>query len=174
MVPFESSYISYGGYDGNLARGKQTGLRGPEFNGNYFHIGEIGIGNIAIGGWHQTGKLKASGIYAFGSYELFCGVIGFFQAGANDSKWLPMNRYLGVGLSFMILEKDSFGFGVAASRLNSRQFSRRVEVIFQGYYQKYLYEGFYFESALSYIPQPGAAKNLAPTWAATSRFIAQF
>jgi hypothetical protein len=34
--------FSYGVYDGNLARGKQTGTEGPEFNWYYFNIGEVG------------------------------------------------------------------------------------------------------------------------------------
>lgn len=164
VVPSESFYLSYGGYDGNLARGKQTGLRGPQFNGYYFHIAEVGIGNISFGGWYQSGK-REWGLYAFGAQELSCGIIGFFQAGANDSKSLPMTRYFGAGLTFIdwTRPKDSFGFGVAASKLR-----RRNEVILQSYYQMYLFEGGYWESALSYI------KNRSYAMAATSRLIVLF
>ena len=67
-TPIKSWYASYGIYEGNLARGKQTGLTGPSFNGNYFQVGETGsawlLGNnkkpvtLGIGLWHQTGLIK--------------------------------------------------------------------------------------------------------------------
>ena len=41
--PTKSSYISYGLYDGNLARGVQTGIRvGPTINSYTFQIAEAG------------------------------------------------------------------------------------------------------------------------------------
>ena len=39
-LPIKSFYTSLAIYDGNMARGKQTGLRGPQFNGYYFEIAE--------------------------------------------------------------------------------------------------------------------------------------
>src|SRR4051794_17777318 len=42
FAPTNALYMSYGFYDGNLARGRQLGLEGPHFNGYYFHIGEVG------------------------------------------------------------------------------------------------------------------------------------
>jgi porin len=43
VAPTINTYVSYGIYDGNLARGEQTGLNlTPEFNGYYFMIGEVG------------------------------------------------------------------------------------------------------------------------------------
>lgn len=38
FAPIKSFYCSLGMYDGNMARGKQTGLRGPQFNGYYFQM----------------------------------------------------------------------------------------------------------------------------------------
>ena len=67
----QSSYLSYGIYDGNGARGVQTGLTGPHFNGYYFQIAEAGCawqageqkkpGLIAVGAWSQSGELSAYG-----------------------------------------------------------------------------------------------------------------
>ena len=68
FAPTDNFYLSYGLYDGNLATGSQTGTKGPEFNGYYFHIGEVGAaweiggghlpGSLGIGVWNQTGNLR--------------------------------------------------------------------------------------------------------------------
>ena len=42
IAPTDNFYISLGDFDGNLARGVQTGLKGPHFNGYYFYIAETG------------------------------------------------------------------------------------------------------------------------------------
>jgi len=207
-IPVESYYISYGAYDGNLARGKQTGLRGPQFNGYYFNIAESGYswhigepklpGKIAIGVWYQSGKLTAGsqapnvqqkgarGIYLFGSQRLWrrhpgvdnSGLVGFVQAGLNDNKTMNINKYFGAGLTFLGLVpgriNDSFGFGMALSKLNHRLFPRKNELLLQGYYQAFLYKDIYFESALSYIPTPGAQRHLKSAWASTARIISVF
>ncbi len=127
-------YVSAAVYDGNLARGEQTGLRvTPRFNGYYFTIGEVGYawrlgrhgmpGTLAVGGWGQTGELSAGGatedgaqgFYAFGSQRLWLrnpgidnsGISGFFQFGINDSDTRPFNTYVGAGLT---------GFGLVPGR----------------------------------------------------------
>jgi porin len=208
FVPVESYYISYGAYDGNLARGKQTGLRGPQFNGYYFNIAESGYswhigepklpGKIAIGVWYQSGKLTAGskapnvqqngarGVYLFGSQRLWrrhpgvdnSGLIGFVQGGLNDDKTMQINKYFGTGLTFLGLVphrlNDSFGFGLALSKLNHHLLARKKELLLQGYYQALLYKNIYFESALSYIPKPGAQKHLKSAWASTARIISVF
>jgi len=125
--PMKSFYISIGGYDGNKARGKQTGLKGPQFNGYYFLISESGYswsdaplpGRVAIGAWKQTGKFTldtesevisqqgVQGIYLYGSQRLWrkdkdltnSGVVTFFQLGINNSKTLPINQFFGCGAS---------------------------------------------------------------------------
>lgn len=202
LLPTDNCYGAYGIYDGNLARNKQTGIRGPQFNGYRFQIAEIGCtwmlkkelpGNIAFGVWHQSGKLSVpkgpsergtGGAYAFGTQRLWLrhpgvdnsGTVGFFQLGVNHSITLPMNKFIGAGLTFFGLTRinDSFGFGASLAWLNRRQFSRRTELILQGYYQLYLFEGLYFESVASYIPRPGAAKDLSGACAATVRLTALF
>ena len=127
-IPVKSFQVSYGVYDGNLARGKTTGLRGPQFNGYYFHIAEIDYswnvgsgklpGNLGFGGWFQTGKLStpshktvergAQGVY-FSALSCYgddilawttSGIVGFVQGGLNNSKTLPMNRFFGTGMTF--------------------------------------------------------------------------
>jgi porin len=92
--PSRRLYISVGMYDGNLARGVQTGAEaGPTFNGYRFQIGEVGTawllgaynlpGSFAVGIWDQSGALSLStpqatitqngthGGYGFGSQR--CG-----------------------------------------------------------------------------------------------------
>lgn len=200
-APNTNTYFTYGLYDGNLARGKQTGLRGPQFNSYRFQIAELGIawdddypGNLGMGVWNQSGKLSTNfahehgteGVYLFGTQRLWwqhpkkdsSGVIGLVQAGINDSKTLPVNQYAGAGLTFFGLvqarKEDSFGFGLAFSKLNRKQFLRKKELILQAYYQAYLFENGYFVSALSYIPHPRASKKLDPAYAATARIILLF
>ena len=66
-TPVNSTYFSYGIYDGSLARGNQTGIAvGPTFNSYYFNIGEVGTswggeypGKIAFGAWGQSGQLQS-------------------------------------------------------------------------------------------------------------------
>jgi porin len=137
LAPSKSWYLSLGSYDGNGARGVQTGLETfPTFNGYRFLIGEIGAswligsqglpGSLAVGAWDQTGELTlqesptgfitqdgAQGAYMFASQRLLKGqggdgVSGFIQLGANDSRTtLFANRYFGLGLT---------GFGLIPGR----------------------------------------------------------
>ncbi len=134
VSPLKRWYINYGAFDGNLARGVQTGLKGPTFNGYYFQIAETGFvwrlgpnrlpGQAGAGIWRQTGLLHgpaeisqdgASGRYAFGSQRLWfrdpgrdnSGVSAFFQVGTNNAKTLPINKFLGGGFT---------GFGLVHSR----------------------------------------------------------
>ncbi len=202
VAPIKQSYINIGFYDGNLARGVQTGLKGPHFNGYYFSIMEVGYGwaaskpgIVAIGGWYQSGVLKSGtqkedgtgGIYAFGSRALWIkkssttnqgNVSGFFQLGWNNSRTLPMDRFVGMGLTaFALVQKrpnDSFGVGVSWSRLNRHTFSRYSELMLQGYYQLQVYGSIYFQPVFSYIPNPGAHPNKSNVCAFTSRLTILF
>lgn len=202
-APNQDAYFNYGIYDGNLARGKQTGLRGPQFNSYHFQIIELGYawgqktypGDIGMGAWNQSGKLANSngitehgcgGLYLFGSQRLWwqhrgidnSGINGFIQAGINDSKTLSITSYAGAGITFLGVVPnridDSFGIGIALAKLNRRQFDRPHELILQGYYQVSLIADAYFVSAISYIPTPGTASNLQPAIAATARIIMLF
>ena len=127
FAPIKKWYASYGVYDGNLARGVQTGIKvGPTFNSSYLNIGETGLvwllgkqslpGNIGVGVWHQTGPIKsppaihdigATGTYLFGAQRLWfrhpgidnSGISAFFQYGINNSSALPFKKYTGAGFT---------------------------------------------------------------------------
>ncbi len=202
IAPVQQAYINIAIYDGNLARGVQTGLTGPHFNGYYFNIMEVGYswarekpGIAAIGGWYQTGLLKAGtqeqdgtgGIYAFGSQAIWIkksetvnkgNISAFWQFGWNHSKTLDMNLFFGGGFTvFSIIPKrpnDSFGVGLAWSRLNPHKFSRFSELMLQAYYQGQIYKSTYFQPAISYIPNPGANPNKSNVFAFTGRLYALF
>jgi porin len=157
LAPTKSVYLSYGVYDGNLALGRQTGLEGPHFNGYYFHIGEAGFayragglrkpGNLGVGFWGQTGKLRAfdnsmvhgaNGLYLFGSQRLWfrrpgvdnSGVSGFYQFGANNSNTMLARQFFGAGLTGFGLvpgrPDDSLGCGLAWTWLNRDPNAGRV------------------------------------------------
>jgi porin len=203
FAPTRNLYLSYGIYDGNVARGVQTGLTGPHFNGYYFHAWETGAawevvglpGSFGLGGWRQTGKLSAphnitengaSGFYLFGSQRFWrarptidnSGVSGFVQFGVNNSETLPIDEYFGIGLTEFGLvpnrTRDSAGVGLAWSSLNGNIFQRSSELMFQAYYQAHITHGAYFEPAISYIPTPGANPRLNAAWALTLRAICLF
>jgi porin len=135
-VPTRDFYFSYGFYDGNLGNNEQVGLRGPQFDGHYFHIWESGLswrigaqpkpGKFAVGMWNQTGKLQAAngaevdgatGAYLFGSQRLwylrpgtdYSGVSGFYQLGYSNSNTSLARYYWGAGLT---------GFGLVPYRPN--------------------------------------------------------
>ncbi len=128
VAPSRRFYLSLGGYEGNVARGEQTGLQiGPRFNGYRFQIGETGTAWLlgpddlpgAIGGWDQTGTLTLSrpqgavtqngthGAYAFASQRLWRGsgegdargVSGFIQLGINNSRTMIATGYVGFGVT---------------------------------------------------------------------------
>lgn len=141
-TPSKTSYLSYGLYDGNLARGVQTGIKvGPTINNYSFQIAEGGYswligkhkkpGMFAFGAWHQTGKLSttngftecgASGIYLFGTQRLWfkrpsidkSGITLFYQFGINNSITLPFPTYVGFGLTAFALipKRPDDTFGV--------------------------------------------------------------
>lgn len=89
VAPTRNTYLRYGFYDGNLARGVQTGLTGPQFNGYTFQIWEAGAdwviadkypGNFGAGLWYQSGVLQGpndisqngtGGYYMFGSQRIW-------------------------------------------------------------------------------------------------------
>lgn len=202
VAPIKQAYVNMGIFDGNLARGVQTGLKGPHFNGYSFSIMEMGYGwstpnpgIMALGGWHQRGLLEAGGqrqngtggIYAFGSQALWIedphkpkkgNISAFFQFGWNNSKTLPMNLFGGLGLTaFALVHKrpdDSFGIGASWSHLNPHLFSRFSELMLQTYYQAKLYDAIYFEPVVSFIPRPGAHPEQSNVWTLTGRITLLF
>lgn len=204
ILPFHNWYLSYGGYDGNLAQGRQTGLNGPTFNGNYFQVGEVGNswilgkyhkpGTVGVGAWHQTGlilqrglrEMGASGGYVFGSQRLWYqhpgmdtkGVSIFYQYGVNNSSALSMKRSIGAGLTyfspFAHREDDSLGAGFSYAWLNPQSTDRAQEMMYQVYYQAKVLPIVYLEPALSYIPTPGQSSRLSRVLAGTLRAILLF
>lgn len=205
FTPTNSFYVNLGVYGGNSARGVQTGITAPQFNGYYFNIVEIGTnwtigegtypGKFGIGLWRQTGVMSgggntqdgAGGFYLFGSQRLFHGVNPqvassdisvFYQFGANDSQTMPVTQYYGAGVTgFGLLgnrDKDSMGFGVAVSRLNSAIFARGTEVMIQAYYQAQIISAMYLQPTVTLIPNPGAAPSLPATLATTLRLTVLF
>lgn len=204
--PVKNFYIGIGGYDGNRARGEQTGLEGPHFNGYYLLIGETGLswsdadlpGRIAIGAWRQTGKLTldtetetisqqgAVGLYLYASQRLWwkdkqnlnSGLVTYLQLGINNAKTIPINKFLGCGITAYGLVpcriKDSFGLGMSLAGLNTNIEPYSSEFMFQTYYQCNLFGSVYLEPVISYIPRPGGSFGLPPTWAGTLRLLSLF
>ncbi|HSI82292.1 MAG: carbohydrate porin [Candidatus Methylacidiphilales bacterium] len=205
ITPVKWWYMNLGVYDGSGAKGIQTGIEAPYFGGYYMGIAETGFnwtlgecklpGRFAVGGWHQSGHLTgppgveeegASGFYLFGNQRLWyanpgkdaSGVTSFVQYGINDSRTLPVNEYVGGGLTAFGLvpcrPADSFGIGAAWSRLNHHIFARESEFMIQGYYQAHVYGTVYFEPSLTYIPTPGINKELDASWSTTLRLTVLF
>lgn len=145
FAPIKEWYFSYGIYDGNVARGEQTGLHAtPTFNGAHFQIAETGAtwllgkeqfpGTIGIGTWYQHGKLKSpptisenntAGFYLFGSQRLWyknpgndsSGISAYYQYGYNKSRAMLMNKYVGTGLTAfgLVPHRIDDSFGVGAA-----------------------------------------------------------
>ena len=148
VAPIKNVYASYGIYDGNSARGDPDrhprGARSSTATtstiGEVGAAWQLGAGPVAglgwrLGGWGQFGKLSAAGVDGERSAGLLrvrpsqrlwlrspgvdgSGVTGFFQFGINESNTLPVNRYLGGGLT---------GFGLMpapAQGLDRRRASR--------------------------------------------------
>jgi porin len=136
FTPAKSYYVNIGVYDGNRARGIQTGVHAPMFNGYWFNIAETGVnwllgegkhpGPFAVGLWRQTGVLSfrgttddgTGGFYLFGSQRVAYGVNPavsnssisvFYQAGANASQTLPISQFYSVGAT---------AFGLVGNRAN--------------------------------------------------------
>jgi porin len=205
FAPRKQLYLSYGAYDGSGAQGTQTGLTGPHFNGHYFQLLETGYawelgaqrkpGVFAVGGWLQSGTLSlpsgltqngAQGVYAFGSQRLWfqnpgkdnSGLSAFFQYGINHAYTLPVNQYVGAGITAFDLvpsrPSDSFGAGVAWSQLNQNIFARHDEWMLQAYYQAHLFGTAYFQPAVTFIPNPGASPAAGAAWALTLRLLILF
>ena len=69
---------------------------------------------------------------------------------------------------------DSFGMGIAWSRLNKYFYERRSEFMLQAYYQAQMYKSSYFQPVISYIPNPGNDPDKSNVVALTARTIILF
>jgi porin len=131
FTPGRNWYLAYGIYDGNLARGRQTGIYGtPDFSGYYFQIGEVGTawllgrkglpGSIGVGGWGQMGKLTAGsgahkieengaeGSYAFGSQRIW------LRHPALDNSGVSAFFQLGINNSSTLPASEYVGLGLTS------------------------------------------------------------
>src|SRR3990167_6601279 len=193
------SYGGYDGNGANGVQTGLTGptFNGSYFNiietGISWLLGQDNKpGDFAIGVWRHTGKIagpptisekNTSGYYLFGTQRLWyrnpgldaSGISIFYQYGKNNSEALEMTQYLGGGVTAFGLvphrENDSMGFGISLSWLNHHSFNRSTELMYQGYYQAKVVNFLYLEPAISYIPTPGASKELPASWAWTLRAI---
>jgi porin len=134
FAPLPQFYLSYGVYDGDLARGIQTGLQTtPHFTGYYFQIGEAGYawllgpnklpGNIGAGGWGQTGRLNAGtgpqsisengvgGFYSFGAQRLW------FRHPSTDNSGVSGFFQFGINNSSTMIANKYLGFGLTGMGL---------------------------------------------------------
>jgi porin len=129
-LPTEHCYGAFGFYDGRLGgSGTPTGLVGPQFNGQYFYIGEVGTtyalggankleGKAGIGVWYQTQAIRQfdgpahhgeAGFYVIARQQLWNanpgkdnrGVAAFFQFGRADPSVQLVQTYLGGGLTWV-------------------------------------------------------------------------
>lgn len=89
-----------------------------------------------------------------------------------------MNLYFGGGLTVFALiaerPNDSFGAGIAWSRLNPHGFSKYSELMLQSYYQGQIYLSSYFQIVLSYIPIVGNNPEKSQVFALTGRIMVLF
>lgn len=129
-TPTDRTYLSVGLYDGNMARGVQTGLRGiPEFNTYRFAIGEAGgawllgtghlPGSAGIGVWNQTGRLSlnssnsdvtqsgTTGSYLFASQRLWR------DGNHKSARGLSAFLQAGINDSRIMLVNDYVGAGLS-------------------------------------------------------------
>jgi porin len=129
LAPTRNTYLNYGIYDGNVARGVQTGLTGPHFNGYYFNIWEAGVdwvaagkypGQFGVGGWYQTGVLHGKpgvsqhgtgGGYFFGSQRIWSSQV---EPAARDGHRASVSMFVqfGANNSNTLPVKDYFGWGL--------------------------------------------------------------
>jgi porin len=141
LAPTRNTYINYGTYDGDVARGVQTGLTGPHFNGYYFNILEAGFdwvaagkypGEFGVGGWYQTGLLHGppgvsqngtGGGYLFGGQRIWSSSTAAIAADGKGKTIVPppqdrhhasisMFVQFGINNSDTLPVKDYFGAGL--------------------------------------------------------------
>lgn len=141
------------------------------------------------------------GVYLFGSQRLWfrhpgrdnSGVSGFYQFGANNSNAMPARQFFGAGLTAFGLvpgrPDDSFGGGVALTWLNDQvgaskalfpqtgledQPLRPSQLMFSTYYQIKLFDGWFFQPNLTYIPTPAENSFTPQALAVTMRLTVLF
>ena len=160
--------------------------------GTWFQTGTLtAVNNAKVNG--------ANGVYLFGSQRLWfrspgvdnSGVSGFYQFGANNSNTMIARQFFGSGLTAFGLvpgrKNDSFGWGMAWSFLNDDPNAGAFffpslpgttlgtnELLTQWYYQMQVRPAVYFQSAATYIPNPGVRPDTPAAFALTIRVTALF
>lgn len=126
FLPTKNFYVSYGVFDGNGARGVQTGEEvGPEFNSYLFHIGEVGYawrlgdqgkpGRFGAGIWGQTGALATGNSTANKTAAITTNGATGYYAFANQRLWY---RHPGIDPSGLI-GFVQFGYSPSPSNIVS-------------------------------------------------------
>ncbi|QDU59964.1 Carbohydrate-selective porin, OprB family [Planctomycetes bacterium Pan216] len=146
--PNDQFFAGFGFYDGRLgAQGINTGARGPQFNGNYFYIGETGVrytlgsndlpGRFLVGGWGQSGKLSrfdggvqngTAGFFLIHEQTIWQeqehpdqNLAAFFSWSTGDGNVNPFVKGLTAGLQWIgpipRRDEDVFGFGLVWAQL---------------------------------------------------------
>lgn len=142
-----------------------------------------------------------AGVYFFGSQRLWfrhpgvdsSGVSGFYQFGANNSNIMAARQFFGAGLTaFGLVPKrpdDSFGCGLALTWLNREPGAsqalfpqtandhmplRPSQLMLAAYYQIKLFDGWFLQPNLSYIPTPAENAATPGALAITLRLTALF
>jgi porin len=150
LAPTKNTYLNYGLYDGNVARGVQTGLTGPHINGYYFNILEVGLdwvaagkypGQFGMGGWYQTGVLPGppgvsqdgtGGFYLFGSQRIWASSAESPITEREGKSLLPSGQAVqhasvstfvqfGINNSETLPAKEYFGMGLTGFGLVPRR-----------------------------------------------------
>ncbi|WP_233578911.1 carbohydrate porin [Tautonia sociabilis] len=144
----------------------------------------------------------ANGVYLFGSQRLWfrkpdldsSGVSGFYQFGANNSDALLARQYVGCGLTAFGLvpgrPADTFGAGLAWTWMTRGDRAGHVffpsvpddvplqlapsQLMIQAYYQMMLTDGFFFQTALTEIPNPGQNAAIPSALAISFRLLVLF
>ena len=144
---------------------------------------------------------NTGGVYLFGSQRLWfrhpgrdnSGVSGFYQFGANNSNALAARQYVGGGLTaFGLVPRrpdDSFGGGLAQTWLNGEPGAARAlfpqpgpdqmplrpsQLMLSAYYQMKLFDGWFLQPNLTYIPTPARGASTPQALAFTIRLTILF
>ena len=142
----------------------------------------------------------AGGVYLFGSQRLWfrrpgldsSGVSGFYQFGANNSNAMAARQFVGAGLTAFGLvpgrPDDSFGGGLAQTWLNHEvgvghlfgetdgnlRGLRPSQLMLSSYYQMKLFDGWFLQPNLTYIPTPAENSSTPGALAFTLRLTVLF
>ncbi|WP_422927871.1 carbohydrate porin [Singulisphaera sp. PoT] len=190
---FDGHYFHIGevGYSYRIGRDKKPGS---------FGIGGWGLtGDLQD--FNKQPVKGTGGMYLFGSQRLWfrnpgldnSGLSGFYQFGANNSNFMIARQFFGAGLTAFGLvpgrPADSFGAGLALTWLNPQpgasaalfpataidgQPLRPSQLMMSAYYQFKIFDGWFFQPNLTYIPTPAENAFTPSALAVTLRLTVLF